>query len=103
MRWREKERVMELAIVVIVVVAGGLSALMIYGIGRMGRRGTEQMLGNRLRGELVGRLDAKIDYKVNEGVQKMIDVVTARLLIERYGRQERESTRTIPRRLQSAS
>ena len=94
---------METGIVVSVAVVGGLIALMIAGIERIYTRRMEQMLVRRLRVELVGQLDARIDLKVNENVQEMIDVVTARLLKKRYGQQEWGGTGKIPSRLQSAS
>jgi hypothetical protein len=57
---------MEMSIAVSRGAVCGLSALMIYGIGRLCRRHGEQTLVRILRGEIVGELDARILDELDE-------------------------------------
>ena len=95
---------MEMSIAVSLLMLVSLSALMIYGIGRLCRRHGEQMLVRRPRGEIVGELDARIELKVNEKVQEMmIELVSRRLPKEKYGHQKLGNIRRVQTRLRSVS
>jgi len=84
-----KEWAMEIAIAVTLLVNGGLSALMIYGIVRLWRRNRECALVARPPKAFVGRLYARTGFQVNENADNTIgDVLAARLFKEKYGYQE---------------